>query len=220
MSSRVAACVSLFLAACLANAQDWGDFALRSDRSQDSFLIELLLPSDLDGAISICKGIGSRPDPAAGAIIEAIVTQGDSELRTETLLRALLGRLLDPARTDLPLADRLAANADALGVLVSAVSRWEDPQLVAGLVRLLPLMKGTDRLRALVEVGDRIISAEDRGKGLLSPQETSLAKEWLAAVRTIGGQDFLFPCVQIARLSSDADLVAAARETAKALAAR
>jgi hypothetical protein len=219
MSSRVAACLIFLFAASVAIALDWGDFALHSDRSQDSFLIEVLLPSDLEGAVSICEGVGSRPDPAAGAIIEAIVTQGDSELRTETLLRALLERLLDPARSDPPLADRLAANADALGTLVGAISRWEDPQLAAALVRVMPLMQGTDRLRALVEVGDRVVAREDRGNGMLSSQETSLALEWLSAVRSIGGADFLFPCVRIARLSRDTDLVAAARETAKALGA-
>ena len=217
MSSRVAACVSLLFAASVANALDWGDFALVSDRSEDPLLIEVILSSDLGQAIGICEGVGSRHDPAAGAVIEAIVTSGGSLLRTETLLRALLARLLDPDRTDPPLAERLAANADAIDMLARAVSLWVDPQLVAALVRVLPLVEGPDRLRALVDVGDRIISAEDRGRGLLSPQETALAMEWLAAVRSIGSRDLLFSCVQVARLSADVDLVSAARETARAL---
>jgi hypothetical protein len=88
---------------------------------------------------------------------------------------------------------------------------------VAALVRVVPVMTGSDRLHALGEVGDRILRAEELGNGRLTAPERSLAVDWLAAVSTMGSRDLLFPCVQIARRSTDADLVEAAREAAKAL---
>jgi len=221
--ARVTACALLLLSAAIANAVDWGDLALRSIRSDDALLVEALQESDLGEALRMCEAVGLRRDPFAGSIIEAVASArsgrggGASVLRSETLLRALLAKLLDPERAEPPLAERVRVNAGQLETLLDGIARVQDPQLAAALVRIVPLLDGSAGPRALMAVGNRIVFELRRGEGRLVPMETSLALDYLSAVRQAADSDFLPQCALIARLSTDDPVVKAARAAAFAL---
>ncbi len=219
MSSRVAVGTLLLLCASAAWGQDWADFALHSTPRDDPLLIDTIRQGDLQTALSICAGVGVRAAGTVGALIDALASDafGRGRDRAEALLRTLLHGLLDPNRSDLPLAQRVARNGDALGRLLEVTASLQDPQLVGELVRIIPFLAGPQRLPALMEAGDRVVAALRRGSGRLMPTEASLAMDVLAAARQTADPDYLPLCSMIARLSTDPDIVQAARAAAAAL---
>ncbi len=219
MSSRAALCIALLAIAVPTGAQDWGDFARASDRSQDELLSQVMNESDLATAAAICAGVGLRVDPYAGDIIESLIASrvGRAITRSELLLRTLLKGLFDPGRADSPLAERVAVNRQALRALYDAFPSLQDPQLVETLVNLLPALPDNSPGVHLMAAARRILTKLDAGNGMLDAQETALAMDVIAVARQLGGADFLDFCAAIVHLSRDGDLVSAARATAAAL---
>jgi hypothetical protein len=217
MSSRAVLCITLLAMAAPAAALDWSDFALASDRSKDALLLDVMNGSDLATAVGICSGVGLRADPFAGDIIESLAASR-MEPRAEILLRTLLKGLLDPGRTDPPLPVRVTANQQALQVLYDSFPSFQDPQLVAALVLLLPDAPEFSPSAPLMAAARRIQDRLDEGKGMLDAQETALAMEVLGAARRLGGADFLDFCASVVHISLDGGLVSAARATAAVLA--
>jgi hypothetical protein len=219
MSNRAAIAVLLLLWGVALFGQDWGEFARHSGTRDDGLLIDLIGKVDLAEALDICAGIGMRSEAAVGPIIESIASDafGPGRDRSEALLRVLLAALLDPSRPDPSLAARVSANAGALGDLLEGMADWKDPQLAGELVRIIPLIDGPSGPPALMAAGERIVASLQRGSGRLMPQEASLAMDFLTAVRETSSRDFLPSCALVARLSTDADLVKAARETAASI---
>ncbi|MGA2977485.1 MAG: hypothetical protein ABSF77_19440 [Spirochaetia bacterium] len=204
----------------MAPAIDWEAFASGTDPSLDPALLQVLASGDQETDISVYRGLAMRSDPSVGAFIEALALNhlGDSIWRTELYLRVLLEKLFDPGLGEEALQTRIKANSGALDMMFSRISDWQNPQLLDVLTRIAPRISRPSGTRAVMDVGQRIISELYSGKGFLLPQETSLAMDYLAAVDGLANQDFLPQCAEIARLSRDKALVETARSTAKKLA--
>jgi len=223
MSSRTTRLIAVILAlsAACARAEDWNAFVVASDHGDDGVILELLRESDFQTQIGICESIGLRSDPDASALLSWLLSRfsATGEYRTDYLLRVAMRSLFDPSRGDEALRARLAANAGVVDDMVKHIGRFEDPQLKAIIISL-PGPDAPDRRRALMEIGAEIADRLRRTDGHLSPPERGLALDYLAVTREIGDRDFLEPCIAIARLSRDQDLVRGARQASKLVADR
>jgi hypothetical protein len=200
-------------------AFDWGDFTARSDRGDDSFLVSALEEGDFETRLAICESIGSRSEPDAQAILSWILA-GYSKGKVhqaELLLRVALVSLFERPSDGPARAARITANAGVLSEIAQAIGTLTDPQLRGTIVRLLPLLDKNVGLKALMETGTGIVQTLKQTGGRLSPQETSLALDYLQGVKAMGTADFFDPCLEMARLSRDKSLVTAARGAASAV---
>jgi hypothetical protein len=228
MSSRVVVlaagallCALLLAASARAAADDLGVFALRSDRADDPFLMQALQDEDFSTQALICDGVGRRADPYAADIIGFLLERnaGAEKVHVEILLRMILKGLFDPARGEEKIRSAVAANADALGTMVSRIDRWTDPQLTSSLVRLLPFLPASQALPALLAVGSGLVHRLEAGAGSVPSQETGLAMDYLAAAEKMKCRDSFEQCAAMARLSREKVLVDRARSVARVLAA-
>ncbi|HEY9594892.1 MAG TPA: hypothetical protein VHE79_10465 [Spirochaetia bacterium] len=205
-------------------AADWRSFAAGSGPSEDSLLLDVMDGHDLDTELAICQGVVERRDHAVGGFIDALAARhhgvGPSSDRAELLLRVTVAGLFSDGLTDAETAVRVSANRSALEDLERRITEWRDPQLVSLLVGLAPRMDPGIGLPALMRVYVRLVGALRDGRGDTSPPMTALGLAWCRAVETAGGRDFLDPCVTVASLSTDPDLVAAARRAARQLVVR
>jgi hypothetical protein len=222
MSSRAltAALATLLLfVAFLAPCADWAAFASRSSRGDDPFLIQTMASVDFDTRLSICRGIGERPDPYAADIIDSFFARYSAResYRDSLLLRELLAGLFDPARGEADLRARVTANESSLAAMADRLGDRLDPQLAGALVRILPLMPSGTALPALMDVGARLTGELRRRSGEIAPQESALVLDYLGAAETLKSQDTLDQCIQIAELSREKVVVDRARQTMKAL---
>jgi len=209
----------LVIPTSLTFAFDWGDFTARSERTDDSFLVTALEEGDFETRVAICEAMGKRAEPDAQAILSWLLA-GYSKgkiYQAELLLRLALVSLFESPSGEPARAARFAANGEVLGDLARSIGTLKDPQLRGTIVRFLPRLDRSAGLRALMDTGAGIVETLSRAGGLLSPQETSLAFDYLQAVKTIGTRDFFEPCLEMARLSRDKGLVAAARGAASAV---
>jgi hypothetical protein len=201
---------------------DWRDIASRSDRSADSMILQAMNGDDLETALQLCEGVGSRSDPYAADIIESLAAlhKSTSSSRSELLLRVLLSGLFDTSRSSAEIRDRSIANAAALETLFARIRSFKDFQLIGILLGVLPYRQGDNGAAILMEVGARLISDLGGGNGLIPSQEIALGFDYLAGVEQAPSPDFLDQCVSIARLSREKVLMDRARTVAAALASR
>ena len=161
MSSRAltaALAILLLFVAFLAPCEDWAAFASRSSRGDDPFLIQTMASVDFDTRLSICRGIGERPDPYAADIIDSFFARYSAResYRDSLLLRELLAGLFDPCAGEADLRARVTANESSLAAMADRLGDRLDPQLAGALVRILPLMPSGTALPALMDVGARL----------------------------------------------------------------
>jgi len=205
-------------------AADWKGFAASTVPADDDLLLGVMDGHDLDTELAICQGVVERKSHAVGGFIDALAARhagaGPTSDRAALLLRVTIAGLFPDSLPEPDLTARLAANRSALEDLERRIVEWRDPQLVALLVGLAPRMDPGIGPPALMRVYLRLVGALRDGLGDTSPPMTALGLAWCRAVQTAGIRDFLEPCVTVASLSTDADLVAAARRAARQLAAR
>jgi hypothetical protein len=222
MSSRLIACVLALFTAAAASGVDWGAFAAASDPSLDPALLDAMAHGDQETRMAICTGITLRKDPAIGVFIETLAAErpGAHDWRIEHCLRLILAGLIDQGRSLENRRVRADANAAALDLLFTRAVEWQDPQLLGLLMQAVLLHPSSEGLKAVMDVGRRLTDALELNGGLLPPQETALAREYLATAKSLARGDFLPQCAAIARLSRDGILVEAARLAAGTLADR
>jgi hypothetical protein len=220
MSSRTA--LAVLIALCIAtagSALDWRSFAASTDSNSDTLLSDTFLSADTETRLALCDGVGMRNDPFDARIIDLVASghRGNASWDPDVFLRPLLASIFNTERGETVLKARIGANAAALDTLFARIADWRDPQLTEILVGLAPICEGTVRLGALMKVGTALLRALSVNGGLLAPQMRSLALAYLSTVSAIRGEDFLFVCTEMARLSRDKDVVDRARVTARAL---
>ena len=222
MSSRGIITCLLLMASQLAAAADWGSFALKSDRSDDSVILAAMDTQDFDTKFLLCQGVGARADPFAGDIINSLLARhtGAESYRVELLVRVLIQGLFDPTRGEAAIRARLAANSVVLAAMTDHIDRWKDAQLTAALVRVLPLMEAREALPPLMGVASRLVSELREERGAIASQDIALAMDFLSAVEKMPGRDFLEPCIAVSRLSREKVLVERARSVVKVILAR
>ncbi len=196
---------------------DWAAFTARSGSGDDGLLVSVLESGDFDTRTSICSSMGKRQDPDARAVLSWLLAgySTASVSKAELLLRLTLSSLFDNVSDDAMLSRRVSANASVLTQLAQDIDGFSDPLLQGTIVRLLPRLPADDGRRALMTVGARLIAKLREADGNLPAGETSLAFDYLEAVRLIGNNDFLDQCVSLARLSRDKRIVDAARVDAR-----
>ncbi len=220
MSSRTLLVAIFTLCAAAAYPSDWATFVQASNRADDSLIISLLQDSDFETSSQICDSVGLRKDPYAADILSWLLAgfSKTGEYKTEYLLRRVMRSLFDQTLGDAVLRDRLDANASVLADMVKGIGGFGDPQLKGTIVLLLPRLGGADSLPVLMDIGKGIIGKLEQTGGNLSLPDTGLALDFLVVVQAIGSPDFLDPCLAIARLSRDQDLVQKARLLSRKLA--
>lgn len=197
----------------------WREFALGSDRSYDTVILEALQDATLGERLEILAAIGERSDPFIGAYLDDFLLRYDSRpAETELLFRVLLESAFPPTSSLDLLADRVAPNQAALLAAAARLATFSDPQLCAAIVRLIPLLQGG--LPDLLALVDRLVDALASGDGLLDPRVDGLLLDALDAMGRTGSPDFLEPALAVARLSREKIVVERARAVARALALR
>ncbi len=188
----------------------------------DAFLIQNLDAADLETGIAICKGLGQRADLDVQAEIDFLLSQRNpvrSAASIEVMLRWLIASAAQAHPRQEELTAWVAANAPQVDRLLESMPRWKDAQLKGALLALAVIAPGTSGTAAIMEAAGEVIrKLEDSPDGTISPQDTALAVDAVAAARQAGKRVFFEPCVQIARLSRDKTLVDAARAAARQLA--
>jgi hypothetical protein len=195
----------------------WREFVLASDRTYDDIIRAALVDATLSERLEILAALGQRADPFIGDYLDDFLLRHVAPAaEAEHLLRVLLESAFPPATPAGELAARVAPNQDALLAAAARLDSFDDPQLCAAIVRLIPLLPGGRAdLLALV---DRLVDRLERGDGLLDPREDGLLLDALDAMARTGTSDFLEPALAVARLSHEKAVVDRARETARALA--
>jgi hypothetical protein len=213
---RLLAFLALLAAAHPAGAL-WREFVLTSDRTSDSIILEALVDATLDERLEILAALGGRPDPFIGAYIDDFLIRCAARpAESEHLLRVLLESAFPPTTPLEELAARVAPNQDTLLAAAARIDTFDDPQLCAAIVRLIPLLPGGRAdLLALV---DRLVDRLEGGDGLLDPRVDGLLLDALDAMERTGSPDFLEPALAVARLSHEKAVVDRAREAARSLA--
>lgn len=220
-SQRGPARLSLALAALLfavhPGAALWREFALGSDRSDDSLILEALEDATLDERLEILEAVGERDDPFIGRYLEDfLLRQGPDRPVREHLMRVLLASAFPREAPLERLAARVAPNRASLLAMCTRLATFSDPQLCAAVVRLIPLLEGGHAdLLALV---GRLTKRLQASGGLIDPRENGLLLDALEAMRRVGSLDFLEAALAVARLSRERVVVETAREVARALA--
>jgi hypothetical protein len=208
--------LTLFAAASPAAAL-WREFALASDRSYDSVILETLESATLDERLEILTAVGERTDPFIGAYLDDFLLRHTSRpAESEHLLRMLLESAFPRSIALEQLTGRVAPNQEALLAASSRLATFTDQQLCGAIVRLIPLLPGghADLLAAV----DRLVDRLTRGDGFLDPRDDALLLDALEAMGRVGSPDFLEPALAVARLSRESAVVKSARAVARALA--
>ncbi len=209
MSSRVALTAALLLALPIAA------------RADNAALLELIRGADLTEQVSILSGLKAARDPFAGDIIDALAegTAGAHGPAAEHLLRVLLASLFGAGVSVQEREARLAANRQALEALFSRISAFSDPQLKSALVGLAPRVSGKNAAPLLCSQTAELAAQMRRRGGLATPMEGELAHVLLEAMAEIPAPDFLEPCLELARISRDRQIIASARDAARVFSA-
>jgi hypothetical protein len=222
MSSRSTCALLLVLLCGTLYGQDWEGFAASSDHSADPVILQTMAAGVLETNIALCRGIARRSDPDAHAIIEYLAAGQASRtsLGSELLLRYLLQGVLAARTGEAPLRDWAAANAVPLDLLLAMITQWKSPQLKGILLKFALIAPGQEGMHAIVEVGALVVAELGASPdGLIPSQDAALALDFLSAAHRSARPEFLPYCTDIARLSRDAVIVAAARAAAVSLAA-
>ena len=208
--------ILFILCAASACAADWGAFVAHSSRSDDALIVTIMRDADLETRLQICRALGARKDPYAEDILGWLLSGSSqaSQQGDELLLRVAMKSIFDESLGEAALKERLDVNASFVEELGEDITRFHDLQLKGDILRLLPHISSGNRLAWLMEAGAGLVALLTRDGGLLSPAETGLAHDYLAAVETIGTADFSEQCLEMARLSRDRDFLRAAREAA------
>ena len=195
----------------------WREFALASDRSYDTVILEALDGATLDERLEILIAVGEREDPFIGSYIESFLLRHTSRpAESEHLMRVLLETAFPRTAALEQLAGRVAPNHADLLAAASRLATFADPQLCAAIVRLIPLLPGG--LPDLLGTVDRLVDRLSRGDGYLDPRDDGLLLDTLDAMGRTGSPDFLEPALAVARLSREKVVVERARAVARALA--
>jgi hypothetical protein len=200
-------------------AAGWEGFVRTSDRSEDSAIIELLSTSDFATQRVIITALGEREDPYLGDVLEALAggTNIKPDFRREYLLRLLIGTILDPSLPPQTRKWRTEVNRESLEMVARRVNDFEDPQLKAEIIRLLPDFDGSDLSPVLSETCAALAHRLEKQQGELSPMDTDLLLALLGYLETHPEPDLLEQCLTVARLSRDRQAVDAARAGANAI---
>jgi hypothetical protein len=195
----------------------WREFALASDRSYDTVILEALDSATLDERLEILIAVGEREDPFIGSYIDDFLLHHTSRpAESEHLMRVLLESAFPRTAAREQLAVRAAANQAYLLAAASRLATFTDQQLCAAIVRLIPLLPGG--LPDLLGTVDRLVDRLARGDGYLDPRDNGLLLDALEAMGRTGSHDFLEPALAVARLSREKVVVERARAVARALA--
>jgi hypothetical protein len=223
--SIIAAAVAIVfvLAAGTLPAQDWEGVAAASDRSMDSFIVQIIAEGDLETGIALCKGVGRRKDLDVQAVIDSLVARRTpgSEVKSEVMLRWLVVSAMEAHPETGSLLAWSAANSRSVDMLLERISLWKSAQLKGALLAFAVIAPADRGARAIMDVGQDVVrELEDAPDGLIPSQDTALALDFLEAARQSGSAGFFPVCADIARLSREKLLVDAARSAALDLSAR
>lgn len=195
----------------------WREFALASDRSYDTIILEMLEGTTLDERLEILSAVGEREDPFIGAYLDDFLLRHTSRpAESEHLMRVLLESAFPRSSALEQLAGRVAPNQAGLLAAASRLATFADPQLCAAIVRLIPLLPGG--LSDLLGTVDRLVDRLAEGDGFLDPRDDGLLLDALEAMGRTGSHDFLEPALSVAHLSREKVVVERARAVAWALA--
>jgi hypothetical protein len=195
----------------------WREFAVASDRSDDTIILEMLETASLDERLEILNAVGEREDPFIGAYLDDFLLRHSSRpAESEHLMRVLLDSAFPRSSALEQLAGRVAPNQAGLLAAASRLATFADPQLCAAIVRLIPLLPGG--LSDLLGTVDRLVDRLAGGDGFLDPRDDGLLLDALDAMGRTGSHDFLEPALAVARLSREKVVVERARAVARALA--
>ena len=126
--------------------------------------------------------------------------------------------MLEAKTGEAPLRNWATANTDALSMLFAMIAEWKSPQLKGTLLKFALAAPGQEGLHAIMDVGASVVSELNASPdGLIPSQDAALALDFLNAASGSARTDFLAYCTDIARLSRDAVIVAAARAAAVSL---
>jgi len=230
MSSRAMLLCLLLTCAQPLHAANWVTFAAASTRAEDPLLIQVLRESDFQERVDICSALAARKDVFISDVIESVIQERTSGPRggvslgseasagAELLVRILVAPMADTSQpSDLRRA-RLAANQPALDLLLDRLETLEDPQLVAELVRMAPLMEPAGARRLLGRVASMTIGRLRASGGHPDARDTALLLDWVSIAAVVRGRDLLEPLVEISALTRDKAVVGAAREAARTVA--
>ena len=225
MSSRAVLFFLLLTSAPALQAASWASIAAASTRADDPLLIQVLRESSLQDSIDLCSALGARKDPFVGDIIESLLQErtgypqtGAHRADAELLLRILLAPMADTTQPADGRRARVAANQSAVDLILGRLDELEDPQLIAELVRMAPVMEPVSARITLVRVAARVVGALRASGGRLDDRYIALAMDLVSSATAVGGRDLLEPLVQISTLARDKAVVDAARQAAQALA--
>ena len=156
----------------------WREFALASDRSYDTVILEALDGATLDERLEILTAVGEREDPFIGSYIESFLLRHTSRpAESEHLMRVLLETAFPRTAALEQLAGRVAPNHADLLAAASRLATFADPQLCAAIVRLIPLLPGG--LSDLLGTVDRLVDRLAREDGHLDPREKFCWDYWI-----------------------------------------
>jgi hypothetical protein len=219
MSGKRAPAIVLFAAAALSvYASEWHAFAAKSDRTDNPVIIQLLSESETAPQLDIVSALGERDDPYIADIIEWIYTVFHGEpFERELLLRVLIDSFLDPFLPSDTLAERVAANRDAMERLAREIDGFQDPLLQNELLRIIDLLPTEDFFPSISRLfGGALRELKDGEK--TGPGDHALLLSLLSFAERHPRGEFLQPCLDTARISRDARTVETARATAKIIA--
>ena len=223
MSSTALYAVFLLVALQPVGAQDWENWAAKSDRSMDSIFVDAISKGNLETGISICKGLGRRADLDVGAVTDLLLSQRSPVLppaNVEVMLRWMLAAAVRAHPAEDALRAWMDANAPQVHEMLERVRQWKDPQLKGALLPLALIAPDRMGTAAIAEIGTQIVRhLEDSPNGLLGAPETALAMDFLSAARKTRDPALFDLCVQTARFSRDTGVVEAARAAARELGA-
>jgi hypothetical protein len=220
MSSRSACTILLIILCGPLYGQDWEGFAAASNRSADPVILQTMAVGSLEVNIALCRGIARRKDADVHSIIGYLVAgyAARTTVSSELLLRYLLQGVLEANTADAALQSWGATNSDSLDALFSRMPQWKSPQLKGVLLDFAVIAPGPQGMDAIMEVGAAVVDELAASKGLIPSEDAALALDFLDAARRSARTEFLPYCTDIARLSRDKVIVAAARSAAAALA--
>jgi len=189
----------------------------------DPIFLDALGKGNLEVGISICKGLARRADQDIQAEMGLLLSLESPALPPadrEVMLRWLLAAAEQAHAGDDALRSWADANSPGVRQMLERAQRWKDPQLKGALLTLALIAPDNLGTPAIMEVGMQVLRClQDAPVGLLSPQDTALAMDFLSAARKTRSPAFFDLCVQAARLSRDRQVVDAARAAARELGA-
>jgi hypothetical protein len=188
-------CAMLFMLGTAALfGQDWESFAVSSDRSMDTIILQTMAAGDLETNIALCKGLARRSDQDVSTIIDFLASghAAKTSVKTELLLRYLLQGARDVRPEPASLRSWAEADAVPLADLLDRISKWKSPQLRGTLLSFAVIAPGSQGIHAIMDTGASLVKELESSAGLIPSEDAALVLDFLHAARLTGRSDF-FP---------------------------